>query len=86
MANHKSAKKRVRTSEKRRVINKTSISRVKTLVKKVLDSSDKATGETNLKEAISFLDKTAVKGRIHKNNVARKKSRLTKFVNGLETK
>lgn len=86
MANHKSAKKRVRTNEKRRVINKTSISRVKTLVKKVLDSSDKATGETNLKEAISFLDKTAVKGRMHKNNIARKKSRLTKFVNSLEAK
>ncbi len=86
MANHKSAKKRVKTNEKKRILNKTSISRVKSLVKKVLDSTDKATGETNLKEAISFLDKTAVKGRIHKNNIARKKSRLTKYVNSLEAK
>ena len=86
MANHKSAKKRARTSEKKRILNKGSISRVKTLIKKVYESSDKASGETNLKEAISFLDKTAVKGRMHKNNVARKKSTLTKFVNGLEAK
>lgn len=86
MANHKSAKKRIRTSEKRRLRNKASISKVKTLMKKVFDSSDKETGEASLKEAVSFLDKTAVKGRIHKNNVARKKARLTKFVNGLEAK
>ena len=86
MANHKSAKKRIRTSEKRRLRNKASLSKVKTLMKKVFDSSDKEIGESNLKEAVSFLDKTAVKGRIHKNNVARKKARLTKFVNGLEAK
>ena len=86
MANHKSAKKRAKTSEKKRILNKASISRVKTLIKRVFDSSDKATGKTNLKEAISFLDKTAIKGRIHKNNVARKKSKLTKFVNNLEAK
>jgi len=86
MANHKSAKKRIRTSEKKRLRNKASISKIKTLVKKVFDSSDKATGETSLKEAVSFLDKTAGKGRLHRNNVARKKARLTKFVNGLETK
>lgn len=86
MANHKSAEKRIRTNEKKRIRNKASISKMKTLVKKVLDSSDKVEGETNLKEAVSFLDKTAVKGRLHKNNVARKKARLTKFVNGLEAK
>lgn len=86
MANHKSAKKRAKTNEKKRVLNKASLSKVKTLVKKVLDSTDKATGEVTLKEAVSFLDKTAVKGRLHKNNVARKKARLTKHVNALEAK
>ena len=86
MANHKSAKKRIRTSEKRRVRNKASISKIKTLMKKVFDSSEKVVGEENLKEAVSFLDRTVLKGRLHKNNVARKKSQLTKFVNGLETK
>jgi len=86
MANHKSAKKRIKTSEKKRVLNKAALTKVKTMVKKVLDSSDKTVGETNLKEAVSFLDKTAAKGRLHKNNVSRKKARLTKFVNSLEVK
>jgi small subunit ribosomal protein S20 len=86
MANHKSAKKRIKTSEKKRIRNKASLTKVKTVVKTVLDSNDKATGEINLQEAVSFLDRTAGKGRLHKNNVARKKARLAKFVNGLETK
>ncbi len=86
MANHKSAEKRIRTNERRRQRNKASLSKVKTLVKKVMDSKEKETAEVNLKEAVAFLDRTAVKGRIHKNNVARKKSKLTKFVNGLEAK
>ncbi len=83
MANHKSAKKRAKTNEKRRVINKASLSKVKNVVKSVLDSKDKETAEVKLKEAVSYLDRTAGKGRIHSNNVARKKSRLTKFVNAL---
>lgn len=41
MANHKSAKKRAKTSEKRRQINKASLSKVKTLVKNVLESKEK---------------------------------------------
>lgn len=86
MANHKSAEKRIRTNERRRQRNKAALSKVKTLVKKVMDSKDKETAEVNLKEAVAFLDRTAVKGRIHKNNVARKKSKLTKFVNSLEVK
>lgn len=86
MANHKSAKKRIRTSEKRRVRNKASLTKMKTLIKKVLGSKDKVDAEIKLKETVAYLDKTSGKGRIHKNNVARKKSKLTKFVNGLETK
>jgi len=86
MANHKWAKKRIRTSEKRKIRNKAALTKVKTLIKKVFDSSEKSAAEDNLKKAVAFLDKTAIKGRLHKNNVARKKARLTKFVNGLETK
>ena len=43
-------------------------------------------GETSLKQAVSVIDKTAGKGRLHKNNAARKKSALTKFVNSIEAK
>jgi small subunit ribosomal protein S20 len=83
MAHHKSAKKRVRSTKRREVRNKAALSKVKTLVKKVLISDDAAKAQTSLKEAVSFLDKTAAKGRMHKNTVARKKSALTKHVNKL---
>jgi small subunit ribosomal protein S20 len=83
MAHHKSAKKRVRSSKKRQIRNKAALSKVKTLVKKVYDTTDAAIAQENLKEAVAFLDKTVSKGRMHKNTVARKKSALTKHVNKL---
>jgi small subunit ribosomal protein S20 len=84
MANHKSAKKRIKTNEKRRVRNKASMSALKTLTKKIHDPKEKENAEVNLKEAISFIDKTVSKGRLHKNTAARRKSSLTKFVNKLQ--
>ena len=83
MAHHKSAKKRVRSSKKRQERNKAALSKVKTMIKKVYATEDAVEAQKNLKEVVSFLDKTASKGRIHKNNVARKKSALTKHVNKL---
>ena len=84
MANHKSAKKRIRQSEKRRVRNQAAQTKMKTLIKKVHTASDKATAEVDLKDAVSFIDKSVTKGRLHKNTAARKKSSLTKHVNKLE--
>ena len=86
MAHHKSAKKRIKTSEKKRVRNKAALSKVKTLIKKVYSTEDKAEATVVLKEATKVIDKTAAKGKIHKNNAARKKSALTKHVNKLATK
>ncbi|MEW6703071.1 MAG: 30S ribosomal protein S20 [Bacteroidota bacterium] len=83
MAHHKSAKKRVRSTKKRAERNKAALSKVKTLVKKVFDTEDPVKAQENLKDAVSFLDKTASKGRLHKNTVARRKSALTKHVNKL---
>jgi small subunit ribosomal protein S20 len=83
MAHHKSAKKRIKVSEKRRLVNKTSISKSRTLVKKAFDTTDKTEAASAVKEAISYLDKTVSKGRLHKNTVARKKSQLAKHVNKL---
>ncbi len=83
MAHHKSAKKRIRTSERRRLRNKASMSKLKTLIKKVFTTEDKAQAEVVLKEAVSYIDRIAVKNRIHKNNAARKKSQLTRYVNAL---
>ena len=83
MANHKSAKKRIRTNERKRIRNKAAISKVKTVMKKVKSEKEKENAEKYLKEAVKILDKTASKGILHKNNVARKKSSLTKYVNSL---
>jgi small subunit ribosomal protein S20 len=88
MANHKSAKKRIKTNEKRRVRNRATVSKLKTLVKKVEAATEKAEAEVLYKEAVSFIDRIATRGKIHKNTAARKKSALTLLVNGLtaETK
>ncbi len=83
MATHASAVKRARQNEKRRVRNRTAASKVNTLVKGVFNAKDKAEAEAKLKDAVSALDKAAVKGRLHKNNVARKKAKITNHVNKL---
>ncbi len=56
---------------------------MRTLVKKVIKSSDKTEAETALRAAVGYLDRMAQKGIIHKNNAANKKSSLTKHVNNL---
>ncbi|MEJ2616931.1 MAG: 30S ribosomal protein S20 [Ignavibacteriaceae bacterium] len=83
MASHKSAKKRIRTTERRKTINKNNESKIKTLVKKTLNSANKEEAEKAYKEAVSVLDKSITKGVIHRNNAARKKAALTKYVNNL---
>ncbi|MBN1299873.1 MAG: 30S ribosomal protein S20 [Melioribacteraceae bacterium] len=84
MAHHKSAKKRIRSNERKRVNNQAALSKVRTLIKKVYSAENKTDAEKYLKETVAFLDKTAGNGRIHKNTAARKKSSLTKYVNKLE--
>jgi small subunit ribosomal protein S20 len=80
MPNHKSAEKRVRQSEKRRVINRGHRSKVRTYIKKLrtaLDSGNDQDVQTVLPEVISVIDKSVQKGVLHKNAAARYKSRLT---------
>ena len=84
MANHKSALKRARQNELRRLRNKSTKTRIKSIVKDVRSS----TGETSvddvmlkLNTAQSAIDKAAKKGVVHKRTAARKISRLTKLVN-----
>lgn len=79
MANTRSAKKRIRQNEKRRVRNKTIRSRSRTYVKQareVVQSGDYSASTGAVKQAISELDRAALKGVIHRNNAARRKSRL----------
>lgn len=81
MANHKSAKKRIRTNERKKNVNTRAESRVKTHVKKALAATEPAEIEKFYKEAVAILDREATKGTLHKNNAARKKSALTKKLN-----
>ena len=84
MANHKSALKRARQSKVRRIRNLGYKTRAKHAVKDVRaaveeSSPDKAT--ESLKEATATLQKAASRGVIHKNNAARRISRLARQVN-----
>ncbi len=79
---NRSAMKRVRQAEKRRLRNKAMKTRIKNTIKKLL----KAEGEERirlLREAYSLLDKAARKGIIHENTAARKKQKLAKIVLGV---
>jgi small subunit ribosomal protein S20 len=84
MANHVSSEKRARQSEKRRLRNRANMSAMKTTVKKVIEAVEKkdfSQIDVLLREAQSVIAKTRRKGAIHKNNMARRISRLTSFVN-----
>lgn len=84
MAQHQSAKKRVRTSARRHERNKMYKSKLKTHIKKVKSSENKETAAVALKEAQSVIDKLVTKGIIPKNTAANKKSKLTRHVNSMK--
>jgi small subunit ribosomal protein S20 len=82
LANTKSAEKRIRSNERKRLRNQSYRSRVKTVIRKAEQMIfGGQPSEDAVREAISTLDKAAVKGIIHKNNAARRKSRLMKKLN-----
>ena len=89
MPNHKSAEKRVRQSEKRRVINRGHKSKVRTYIKKLrtaLESDNSEDVQKALPEVMSVIDKSVQKGVMHKNAAARYKSRLTVSANQAASK
>ena len=80
----KSAKKRVKIAAKKTLRNKEWKTKLKTSIKafeKILEEGDASAAQDKLNQAIKVIDKAASKGVIHKNNAARKKSRLTKLYN-----
>ena len=86
MANIKSAKKRILVTRTKAARNKSIKTAVKTSIRKVdaaVAQKDKAAAEAALTEAISTISKATSKGVYHKNNCARKVSRLTKAVNSI---
>ena len=86
MPNHKSAEKRVRQNEKRRAVNRSNRSNLRTQIKKLrtsLAASDKNQSQEFLNPTVSAIDKAVNKGILHKNTAARYKSRLTAHVSKL---
>jgi small subunit ribosomal protein S20 len=89
MANIKSAIKRIRQNEKRRVRNAAVRSTVRTSVKTTrtaLEGGQADQARESLQRTIQVLDKAATKGVIHKNTAARKKSRLMRQLNALSSR
>lgn len=88
MANHKSAEKRVRQSDRRNEANRRNRSRLRTEIKKLraaIENGDQAEAKTLLTGTISLIDKSIQKGIIHRNAAARYKSRLTSGVSGISS-
>lgn len=85
MANIKSALKRIRSSEKKRQRNRIFRSSARTYVKKarqlIAEQGRTKESEAAVCQALSALDKAVQKGVIHKNNAARRKSRLMRMLN-----
>ncbi len=84
MAKSKTPAKRARNAEKARVRNKSYKSTLKTSIKRFevsLTGADVDASREKLLQATSLIDKSVSKGILHKNNAARKKSRLTKKFN-----
>jgi small subunit ribosomal protein S20 len=83
MANHPSAKKRARQSEKRRVANKYSSKTTRNAVRKLRATTEKDAAVELLPGVSSMLDKLAKKNVIHKNKAANLKSGLKRHVESL---
>ena len=84
MANLKSSMKRVRRSRRRAAINQVRRSTARTYVKRarnLIEEGNLEEAAAVVQKAISALDKAAEKGVIHRNNAARRKSRLMKLLN-----
>ncbi|MDU0370426.1 30S ribosomal protein S20 [Hymenobacter endophyticus] len=83
MANHKSALKRIRSNEAKRVLNRYQAKSTRTAIKKLRGTTDASAAQEQLQKVSSMLDRLAKKNIIHKNKAANNKSKLAKFVKSL---
>ena len=80
MPQHKSAKKRIRQNERRRIRNVAKRSQLKTSIKKIETAPDKKTAEVEFRKTSSLLDRYTTKNLLHRNKAANLKSKLSKVV------
>ena len=87
MPNIKSAKKRVKTDAKKKVLNRDKISSMRTAIKKTnaeIKNGNKENANKMMKDAIKKIDKACAKGLIKKNKAARDKSKLMSSINEIK--
>lgn len=83
MANHKSALKRIRANQAKRLRNRYQAKTTRTYIKRLRGTQDKAEAQELYKTVVSMIDKLAKKNIIHKNKAANNKSKLAKHVASL---
>ncbi len=83
MAHHKSALKRIRQDEKKRVHNKYYAKTTRNAIKALRNATDKAEAEKMYPEVVAMIDKLAKRNIIHKNKASNLKSKLALTVNQL---
>ena len=83
MANHASADKLNRQSEKRRLHNRYYAKTTRNAIRDLMNTTDKATAEANAPKVYAMIDKLAKIGVIHRNKAANLKSGLANFINKL---
>nr|WP_321358629.1 30S ribosomal protein S20 [uncultured Draconibacterium sp.] len=83
MAHHKSALKRIRQDEKKRVHNKYYAKTTRNAIKALRNATDKAEAEKMYPSVVAMIDKLAKRNIIHKNKAANLKSKLSSQVNSL---
>ena len=83
MANHKSALKRIRNSETKRLRNRYQHKSARTAIKKLKEAENKKDAEKLFPSIVSMIDKLAKKNIIHDNKAANLKSKLAKHIAAL---
>ena len=83
MANHKSALKRIRQTEKKRLHNRYYAKTTRNAIKELRNETNKEEATKSYPKVVSMIDKLAKKNIIHKNKAANLKSKLSKQVNSL---
>lgn len=83
MAHHRSALKRIRQTNKRRLQNRYYKKTARTAIKNLRTLTDKVEAQSFLPKVISMIDRLAKRGSIHRNKAANLKSGLTKHVNAM---
>ena len=83
MANHKSALKRIRANQAKRLRNRYQAKTTRTYIKRLRNTEDKAEAQELYKTVVSMIDKLAKKNIIHRNKAANNKSKLAKHVASL---